>query len=98
MPAKAQRQEIIAGLPPLADIIRGSLVRYYHEGCRYHPKGRYGPYWYLSIHAGGRTQMRKLKDHQVPGIRQAIKNYQRWWKTCLRIFELNTQILLSKEA
>jgi len=48
-----QRDRLIASLPPFADLIRGSLVRYYHEGCRCHPNGRYGPYWYLSVNQGG---------------------------------------------
>jgi hypothetical protein len=41
--------------------------------------------------------MRHVPPDKVHAIRQAIKNYQRWWKTCLRIFELNSQLALSKE-
>ena len=93
----AKRTELIAELPDLTQVVRGSLLKYYHEGCRCHPKGRYGPYWYLSVKMNGKTKMRKLQDHQVPAVREAIKNYERWWKTCLRIFELNTQIALNKE-
>lgn len=92
-----ERDRLIANLPPLTDVLRGSLVKYYHEGCRCHPNGRYGPYWYLSVNMGGKTKMRKLQDHHVPHVRQTIKNYRRWWKTCLRIFELNTKLALSKE-
>jgi hypothetical protein len=42
--------------------------------------------------------MRKFHTHQVPQIRRALKNYERWWKTCLRIFELNAGVTLSQEA
>lgn len=87
---------LINTLPPMTRLIRGSLVRYIHQGCRCHPKGRY-VYWYLSVNQGGRTRMRKLKDRQVAEVRQAIKNYQRWWKTCLRIFKANTRRLLAQE-
>lgn len=90
-----QPDPLIAHLPPLADIIRGTLLRYVHQGCRCHPKGRY-VYWYLSVNLGGKTKMRKLQDHQVPQVRQAIRNYHRWQKDCRKIFELNTQLLLSK--
>ncbi len=40
---------LIGSLPPYVDLIRGSLVRYHHEGCRCHPNVRYGPYCYLSV-------------------------------------------------
>lgn len=88
---------MINTLPPMKDLIRGSLLRYVHDHCKCHPNGRY-VYWYLSVNQGGRTRMRKLKDSQVPKIRQQLKTYDLWWKTCLQIFELNTQALLSKEA
>jgi hypothetical protein len=98
MSKTAQRDRLIASLPPAASLIRGSLVRYYHEGCRCHPNGRYGPYWYLSVNQGGRTKMRKLQAHQVPRVRQALRHYHRWWQTCLRIFELNAELALTEEA
>jgi hypothetical protein len=92
-----QRDPLIQSLPLLKDILRGSLLRYVHQGCRCHPKGRY-VYWYLSVNSGGKTQMHKLKIHQVPLVRQALKNYRRFKKLCRQIFEINTKILLSKEA
>ncbi len=98
MSKRSQRDRLVASLPPAPSLIRGSLVRYYHEGCRCHPHGRYGPYWYLSVNQGGRTRMRKLRAHQVPRVRQAIRNYQQWWKTCLRIFDLNTELALTAEG
>jgi len=94
MPA-TRRDRIIATLPPFDDIIRGSLLRYVHEGCSCHPKGRYGPYWRLSVKYGGRTRMFQLQPHQVPRVQRALKNYDRWWKACLRIMELNTQAILA---
>lgn len=63
--------------------------------CR--PGGpKHGPYYYLSVKLNGRTRMRKLQDHHVPFVRQGIKNYHRWWKLSVRIFEHNTQALLAK--
>ena len=91
-----QRDSLIHCLPPIQDILRGSLLRYVHQGCRCHPKGRY-VYWYLSVTLKGKTKMRKLKNHQLPQVRRAIQNYHRWQKLCQQIFELNTQLLLSKE-
>jgi hypothetical protein len=93
---------LTAQLPNWPDLIRGSLVRYFltcgQKTCRCHQGEKHGPYWYLSVNQAGKTRMRKLQDHQVTAVRRALKNYNRWWKTCLKIFELNTQIALSKEA
>lgn len=97
MSLASQRDALIRSLPELPHFMRGSLIRQVHDHCRCHPNGRY-IYWYLSINQKGKTQTHKLPDHQVPLIRQALKDYNRWWKTCLKIFELNTQIALSKEA
>lgn len=97
MSREIKRDQHIGGLPALTDIVRGSLVRYVHDGCKCHPNGRY-VYWYLSVNDRGKTKMRKLQDHQVPAVRQAIQNYRRWRKTCLHIIELNTQIALEKEV
>ena len=93
----SQRDALILSLPKLQQLIRGSLIRQVHDHCRCHPNGRY-IYWYLSINQKGKTQTHKLKDQQVSLVRQALKDYNRWWKTCLKIFELNTHIALSEEA
>jgi len=41
--------------------------------------------------------MYQLRPDQVPAVRRALGNYKRWWKICLRIFEANTQRLLTQE-
>lgn len=93
---------LTARLPDWPTLIRGSLLHYSltcgQKKCRCHRGFKHGPYWYLSINHGGKTRMYKLRDHQVAPVRKAIGNYNRWWKTCLKIFELNTQITLSTEA
>ena len=97
------RDQNIARLPAWPNIIRGTLkhsrLTCGNPGCRCRRAKRYrhGPYWYLSVNMDGRTKTRLLQDHHVPSIRQGIKNYHRWWKTCLRIFEINTQLALAKE-
>jgi hypothetical protein len=93
---------LITRLPEWPTLIRGSLLRASltcgQKKCRCRQGFKHGPYWYLSINYGGKTRMHKLRDHQVATVRKAINNYKRWWKTCLKIFEFNTQIALSKEA
>lgn len=97
MSLKEKRSQLIESLPPMTEVIRGSLVQEYHKNCPCHPKGRYGPYWRLSVNEGGRTKMRQLQRDQVPKVRESLKNYRRWWKTCLSIMELNTKLVLSKQ-
>ena len=97
MSLSSSRDSLIHILPPMPRLLRGSLIRTVHDHCRCHPKGRY-VYWYLSINHGGRTRVHKLQDSLDPFIRKALKDYDRWWKTCRKILELNTQIALSKEA
>ena len=97
MTIKDKRNKLLSTLPPASDLIRGSLLKYYHEGCKCHPNGKYGPYWYLSVKIDGKTKMRKLKEHQVAGVRKGIESYERWWKTCLKVFEMNTLMILSDE-
>jgi hypothetical protein len=50
------------------------------------------------VNCGGKTHMRKLQTHQVPLVRQALQNHHRFKKLCRQIFEINTRLLLSKEA
>lgn len=93
---------LIQQLPPWSAIIRGTLMRYrlpcQRPACpRCRPGGlKHGPYWYLSVKLNGKTRMRKLQDHHVPAVRQAIRHYHRWKKLSVRLFELNTQALLAK--
>ena len=94
----APTRHLIESLPPMTAIIQGSLVRYYHQDCRCHPKGRYGPYWRLSVKLEGRTKMYQVQPRQLPKIRKAISDHRRWWKTCLRIFVANTERLLAQEG
>lgn len=96
MDMQKERDQLVESLAPEEEIIRGSLVRYVHEGCRCHPYGRY-VYWYLSVNLGGKTRMRKLQGKQVPYVRKALQNYKQWWKKSLQIFELNTRLLLEQK-
>lgn len=91
----ARRDHLIHSLPPMNRIIRGSLMKYFHEGCRCHPHGRYGPYWYLSVKLGGKTKMRRIPDPHLPVFRKAVQNHDRWEKLSFQIFELNTLIARS---
>ena len=103
VPLLRARERDLARLPAWPDIIRGTLkhsrLTCGNPGCRCHraKRLRHGPYWYLSVNMAGRTKMYKLQDRHAPLIRQGIKNYHRWWKTCLRIFEANTRRILAQE-
>lgn len=100
---RAQRERLIAQMPPWASIIRGSLMRYANEcrsrGCKCH-RGmafRHGPYWYLVIHRGkGKQKLYLVPARKLPRVRQGRKAYDRLWSNLVRLSELNLLILKSE--
>lgn len=102
MTRKTSLQSLTQRLPPWPQLIRGSVVRYKmtcgRKNCRCHRGFKHGPYWYLSVNRKGKTKMFLIPKQKLAEVRRAVRNYNRWWNTCLRIFEVNTQAALSKEA
>ena len=99
----ASRDREAAKGPPLADVIRGTLLRYYltcgNPGCRCRraPRHRHGPYWYVAVsYAKGRQRRYLLPPSQVPRAKRAIAAYQKLWETLCRVSELNLALLKMK--
>lgn len=89
--------------PPLADVIRGTLLRYYltcgNPGCRCRraTRHRHGPYWYVAVsYAKGHQRRYLLPASQVPRAKRAIAAYQKLWETLCRVSELNLALLKMK--
>jgi len=77
-----RREGLTQLLPPLGEILRGSLTERYltcgKPGCKCARGERHGPVWYLSVsldqtHRTGRT----VPSHQVEQVRGWIENYHR---------------------
>ncbi len=98
----AQRRRVLESLPPLEEILRGSVfarrVRCGKPSCHCtHGQGH--PATYLSVtFAGGRTEQISLPAALVPVARRWVANYRKWWSAVEKVSELNRQILRQRQA
>lgn len=97
------RDREAAKSPPLNDVIRGTLLRYYltcgNPGCRCRrsPQNRHGPYWYVAVSYGkGRQRRYLLPAGRVAQAKRAIAAYQKLWQTLCRVSEMNLALLKMK--
>lgn len=88
--------------PPLAEVIRGTMLRYYltcgNQGCRCHrsSRQRHGPYWYVAAsYAKGRQRRYLLPADKVAQAKRGIAAYKKLWARLCRISELNIALLRS---
>ena len=85
-------------LPPLQEILRGSLMERYltcgKPDCRCARGERHGPVWYLSVsldqaHRTGST----VPPHQVEQVRRWIENYHHVKERLDKISDINRELL-----
>ena len=85
-------------LPPLREILRGSLMERYltcgQPDCKCTRGERHGPIWYLSVtldqsHRTGST----VPSHQVEQVRRWIENYHRVKERLEKISDINRELL-----
>ena len=93
-----RREGLTQLLPPLGEILRGSLTERYltcgKPGCKCARGERHGPVWYLSVsldqtHRTGRT----VPSHQVEQVRGWIENYHRVKERLEKISAINRELL-----
>jgi hypothetical protein len=91
------RAKLAAALPPLTEILRGSLLhrRIRHRtGCAVCAGGSGHEVWVLTVtYRGGRTKQISLSAEQKPTVEQWLSNYHKLKATLERICELNQQLL-----
>ena len=88
-----RRRRILAKLPPLQEILRGSVVervlRCGKPGCHC-AQGEGHRATYLSVtHAGGRTEQISLPAELVPVARRGVAVYRAWWTAIERLSAIN---------
>ena len=88
---------LLKKLPAPTQILQGSLIRYYHEGCRCHPNGRYGPYWYLSIQRQGKTKMVLVPQKKLPLVRGYLRNWKRYSQLIRTIMDTNLDLIKKED-
>jgi len=92
-----RRNQILQKLPPMNELIRGSLVERHlrcgKPGC--HCAGGKGHVaWYLTVSfAEGRTEQVTVPKALVPVVRQWVANYHRWWDGLEKISAINRELL-----
>ena len=93
-----RRQGLTQLLPPLAEVLRGSLMQRYltcgNPNCKCAKGERHGPIWYLSVtldqsHRKGST----VPAEQVEQVRRWIENYHRVKQHLEKISDINRELL-----
>ena len=95
---RQRRQGLAQQLPPVTEILRGSLVKRYvtcgNPACKCAKGERHGPLWYLTVTLGrGRTRGRIVPTENVDQVRGWIENYHKVKEHLEKISEINRELL-----
>jgi len=95
---RRRRQGLAKQLPPVTDILRGSLIERYvtcgNPACKCAKGERHGPMWYLTVTLGpGRTTGGIIPPEQVGEVRSWIENYHKVKDHLEKISEINRELL-----
>lgn len=97
-----RRRRLLAQLPPLDEVLRGSLVersvRCGKPSCRC-ASGELHAAVYLSVtHRGGRTEQISVPRELVASVRDGIAVYQQWWEILEQVATVNRDLLRQRRA
>ena len=92
-----RRRRAATGLPPLADVLRGSVVvralRCGKPTCRC-ADGEPHRATYLSVtFAGGRTEQISIPPELVPLVERQVASYRAWWNAIEKVSAINRELL-----
>ena len=95
------RQALLEQLPPLLQVIRGSLIERYKRcgkaGCRCAHGQGHGPKYYLSVsRSGGRPRMDYVPLGQHERVSRYVANYRRVEEILESISSINRELLHRK--
>lgn len=95
---RQRKQGLAKQLPPVTDILRGSLVERYvtcgNPSCKCAKGERHGPSWYLTVTLGpGRTTGGIVSEEQLDQVRNWIENYHLLKERIEKISEINRELL-----
>jgi hypothetical protein len=95
---RQRRQGLAKQLPPVTDILRGSLVERYvtcgNPACKCAKGERHGPMWYLTVTLGrGRTTGGIIPAEKAKEVRGWIENYRKLKDHLEKISEINRELL-----
>ena len=100
---RQRRQGLAKLLPPVTEILRGSLVERYvtcgNPACKCAKGERHGPIWYLTVTLGrGRTTGGIIPEEKVAEVRGWIENYHKVKDHLEKISEINRELLRRERA
>ena len=95
---EAHKQAIIASLPPITEMMRGSVferrIKCGKASCRCAHDEQGHPTTYLSVSfRGGKTVQITVPKKLVSRVRGMVKNYSEFWSALEQISEINRQLL-----
>lgn len=93
-----RRRGLVAQMPPLEEVLRGSLVERYlrcgKPNCRCARGRRHGPLWYLTVTLGpGRTTGGVVSAQQLEQVRRGIERYRQVKQRLEQISNINRELL-----
>jgi uncharacterized protein DUF6788 len=92
-----RRRRVARQIPDLEAVIAGSLQNQHRrcgkEGCRCARGELHGPYLYLSVRAGGRTQMLYVPAELADQVRQAVTANTEVQAALAEISAINLELL-----
>lgn len=90
---------LLAKIPDLGDILRGSLIHrmtFHSKGCAKCARGVGHPQWVLNVnYPGGKNRQISLHRDQLPEVRRRLRNFHQLKKTLEAICEFNQSSLRS---
>jgi len=95
---RQRRQGLAKQLPPVTDVLRGSLVQRYvtcgNPACKCAKGERHGPLWYLTVTLGpGKTTGGIVAPEKVEQVRGWVNNYHQVKEHLEKISEINRELL-----
>lgn len=95
---RQRRKGLAQQLPPVTEILRGSLVERYvtcgNPACKCAKGERHGPMWYLTVTLGpGQTTGGIIPSEKVNEVRSWIENYHKVKDHLEKISEINRELL-----
>jgi len=95
---RQRRQGLANQLPPVTEVLRGSLVQRYvtcgNPACKCAKGERHGPIWYLTVTLGpGRTAGGIVAAEKAAQVRGWVENYHKVREHLEKISEINRELL-----
>ena len=99
--ALKRRLRLTADLPPVAEILRGSLLKRiirHKKGCPKCERGDGHPVWVFTVgYPGGVTKQFSIRPETVPQVQRWLQNYRKVKSQLEAICELNHAFLRPEE-